>query len=208
MTSLLLLSLVVLAADVPHWEQSAEVDGIKIFARQRPDAEVREMKAVSLLDATPYEIWGAIRDYDNYTKTMPYTVEAKVLSREQGGKLIYFYSRLDMPLVSSRDYIIKIVDESAWKDGVGFLKASWTAANDKDALMPLKEGVVRVRINDGYWLLEPWKDGKKTLATYYLYTSPGGSIPSWIANKANGIAVPKVFLAIMKIVAGRQKAGK
>ena len=208
MTSLLLLSLVVLAAAEPHWEQSADVDGIKIFARQRPDAEVREMKAISLVDATPHEIWDAIRDYDNYTKTMPYTVEAKVLSKEQGGKLIYFYSRLDMPLVSSRDYIIKIVDESAWKDGMGFLKVSWTAANDKDALVPLKEGVVRVRINDGYWLLEPREDGKKTLATYYLYTSPGGSIPNWIADKANGIAVPKVILAIKKIVAERQRAGK
>ena len=114
---------------------------MKIFARQRPDTDVRELKAISLLDATAYKIGGAIRDYGNYTKTMPYTVEAKVLSRERGGKLIYFYSRLDMPLVSSRDYIIKIVDESAWKDGMGFLKASWTAVNDKDSLVPLKEFV-------------------------------------------------------------------
>jgi len=209
MTSLLLLSLLALASDEPRWERSAQDDGIMIYSRQRPDAEVREIKAMGLVDATPHEIWTAIRDYDNYTKTMPYTVEAKVLSKEQGDRLIYFYSRLDTPLVSSRDYIIKIVDESVWKDGKGFLKVSWTAANDKDALVPLKKDIVRVRINDGYWLLEPRENGKKTFATYYVYTSPGGSIPNWIANKANGIAVPKVFQAIKEVVAAeRKKAGK
>ena len=75
--------------------------------------------------------------------------------------------------------------------------------------LPLKKDIVRVRINDGYWLLEPRENGKKTFATYYVYTSPGGSIPSWIANKANDIAVPKVFQAIKEAVAAeRKKAGK
>ncbi len=208
MASLLLLSLVFLAANELHWELAADVDSIKIFARQHPGAEVREVKAFSLVDATPHEIWGVIRDYDNYAKTMPYTVEAKVLSKNQGGKLIYLYSRLEMPLVNSRDYIIEIADESAWKDGAGFLKISWTAANGMDALMPLQGSTVRVRINEGYWLLEPREDGRKTLATYYVYTSPGGSIPSWIANKANSIAVPKVFQAIKEAVAARKKTSK
>ncbi len=208
MTSLLLLSLLVFAADAPRWELSANVDGIQVFARQRPGTEVREIKAISLMEATPHEIWRVIRDYDNYTKTMPYTVESKVLLKEQGGKLIYFYSRLDMPLVNSRDYIIRIVDESVWRDGAGYLKLSWMAATGKDALAPLKKDIVRVRIDDGYWLLESRADGRKTLATYYIYTSPGGAIPDWIANKANGIAVPKVFQAIKEAVAERNKAGK
>jgi KaiC/GvpD/RAD55 family RecA-like ATPase len=89
MTNLLLLSLLVLAADVPRWELAAEADGIQVFARQRPGVEVRELKAISLMDATPHEIRGVIRDYGNNTKAIPYTVEAKELSKEQGGKLIY-----------------------------------------------------------------------------------------------------------------------
>jgi hypothetical protein len=133
---------------------------------------------------------------------MPYTVEAKTLSRTEGDKLMMVYNRLETPLVASRDYIIACKDESDWKEGKGFLKVTWTAAGKElDAQMPEKKDVVRVRINDGYWLLEPREDGKKTFATYYVYTSPGGSIPAFAINMANGMAVPKVFDSIRKVLA-------
>jgi hypothetical protein len=137
---------------------------------------------------------------------MPYVVEAKVLKRAEGDKEVLLYSRLDMPLVSGRDYIIKLVDESDWKDGKGSLKVSWSAVDDQDDLAPVKAGIVRIRVNDGYWILEPREGGTKTFATYYVYTSPGGSIPDWIANKANGVAVPKVFDAIKKAVKKQRQA--
>jgi len=128
------------------------------------------------------------------------------LSREPDDKVIYFYSKLNTPLVDRRDYIIRLVDESEWKEGKGFLKVAWTVVNDKDDLVPVKADVVRIRVNNGHWLLEPREDGKKTFITYYLYTAPGGSIPTFIANKGNTIAMPKVFEAVRKsVLAGRQK---
>jgi hypothetical protein len=61
--------------------------------------------------------------------------------------------------------------------------------------------VVRVRVNDGYWLLEPREAGRKTQATYYVYTAPGGAVPPFAANAANRVAVPRVFEAIRKAAA-------
>ena len=52
------------------------------------------------------------------------------------------------------------------------------------------------------------KDGKKTFATYYVYTVPGGSIPVFIINQANGMAVPKVFDSIKKVVIDKRAAKK
>ena len=208
MTSLLLIPLMLLSADEPRWELSAEDTGVKIYGRKHGDSEIREMKAMGLIDATPQEIWSAVRDLEHYTKTMPYMEEAKVLSREPEDKVILFYSKINTPLVDRRDYIIRLVDESDWKDGNGFRKVSWTVVNDKDDLVPVKKDVVRVRVNDGYWLLEPREEGKKTFVTYYIYTSPGGSIPNFIANKGNSIAVPKVFDAIRKTVANERAAAK
>lgn len=201
MTHLALVALILLGADEPEWKLSAERDGVKIYGRAREGSAVREMRAVGVLDAKPEAVWKVLRDLDSYTTTMPYTEVAKVLSRTEGDKEVLFYSRLNTPLVSRRDYIIKLVDQSDWKEGKGFLKVSWSAVNDKDELMPTPDNVVRVRVNDGYWLLEPRDGGAKTYATYYVYTSPGGSIPNWIANKANGIAVPKVFESIKKALA-------
>ena len=55
-----------------------------------------------------------------------------------------------------------------------------------------------VGVNEGSWTLEALDGGRRTRATYYLYTDPGGSIPKWIANKANTMALPDLFEAIRK----------
>lgn len=187
----------------PGWEIAAKEDGVTVMSREKPGSPVREMKAVGLIDGSPQEVWAVVRDYPNYTTLMPYTAEAKVLSVEEGGKITLFYSLLNLPLVDKRDYVIRLLDESDWKDGKGFLKVTWKAEAGGPAE---RDGVVRVKVNDGSWLLEPREDGKKTFVTYYIYTDPGGAIPKWIANKANGTAVPNVFLAIRKAV-GQRLAG-
>lgn len=203
MFQLALVPLLLLSAD-PKWEVAAETDGVKVYRRDKPGSDVKEMKANGTIDAPPKTVWDIIRNLEAYPKTMPYTEEAKVISRSEGDKEISFYSRIKAPMVDQRDYVIVLKDESTMKDdGTGAYKVSWTTASPEkaDAAVPLKKDVVRVRINDGYWLLEGADGGKKTNATYYLYTSPGGSVPTFIVNAANGTAVPDVFKAIRKAAA-------
>ncbi len=207
MTAFALVALSLIAADEPKWELAAEDDGIKIYSRERAGEDVKEMKAQGLMDATPQEVWKAIRDYKHYTKTMPYVQECKILASEDNGKNMWVYTRLDLPMVSMRDYVLKIVDES--DPATGVLKVTWSEWTVDDAKnVPLKEDVVRLKINDGYWTLQPWEGGKKTYATYYVHTDPGGSLPKWIANKANSTAVPNVFQSIKKAVAEDRAAAK
>lgn len=201
-----LVAVILLAADAgpeAPWLQAARVEGITVFSRERPDSKVSELKAVGTIDAPPLAVWAVLRDYENYAKTMPYTETSTVLSREEGGKVVYFHSVVNPPLVDRRDYVIKLVDVSDWKDGKGFLKVTWSLAPSGP---PASGGVIRVRSNDGYWLLEPRDRGTKTFATYYLFTDPGGSIPKWVANRANGSAVPDLFKQIRKLVASRTPA--
>lgn len=201
MTALHALTLTILLAEPSSqqkWEVAAREDGVTVYARERKDTGVQEMKATGLINAPPEKVWKAIRDYDNYTKTMPYTEVSKIVSREQGDKVLYVYSVINAPFVDKRDYVIKLTDESKWQDGKGYLKVTWTEANDRAPKK--KDDVVRVKINDGYWLLEPREEGKKTFATYYVYTDPGGSMPRWLVNKANSSAVPDVFEHVKKAV--------
>ncbi len=206
MTILHALSLVVLMADDPEkgWKEAAQEDGITVYRRERAGTSIAELKAVGLIDGPPIEVWKTVRDYANYAKTMAYTEEAKVLSSEGGDKVIVFYSVVNAPLVDRRDYCIRLVDETDWKSPNPTLLVTWKAA---EKCVPEKDGLVRVKYNDGYWKLEPRENGTKTMATYYLFTDPGGSIPNWIANKANGTAVPNVFAKIRKTVSEKQ-AGK
>ena len=82
-----------------------------------------------------------------------------MIAMEEGGKVVHVYCVINAPLVSRRDYTLRIVDESQWKDGKGFLKTRWTLSTKGPAPNP---GIVRVTVNDGSCLLEPVENGTKT----------------------------------------------
>ncbi len=198
--SLALPLLAVLAAgpdDPKGFKQTARTDGVIVMARQEPGSDVAEVKASGMIDAEPLAVWKVIRNYNGYKDTMPYTPESTVLKETGGGKEIWFYSVVSAPLVSKRDYVIKLTDNSRWMDGNGYLRVDWKVV---DGFRPPRDGYVRLKLNTGFWKLEPREGGKKTFATYYVHTNPGGSLPSFIANQANNTAVPDVFRAVRKHV--------
>lgn len=180
-----------------QWKVKTKKSIVTVYARNKKGSPIQEYKSVGIIPAAPEAVFRVLTDFNHYKETMPYTEESKILSTEQNGKVIYFYSLLNAPLVSKRDYIIRVVlDKSNWKDGKGFLKTSWT--NAKTDLGP-KKGVVRVKVNQGSWILEPWENNTKTRATYYLYTDPGGSLPSFVVNRVNSSAIPDIFRTLAKL---------
>src|SRR5205823_6380736 len=99
-------------------------------------------------------------------------------------------------VVSDRDYTVRVKYENKPFPAGGTAYCNrWEAAND---LGPAeKKGVARVKITEGYWLLEP-APGGKTRATYSIYSDSGGSIPAMLLNAANKTAIPKLFDAVRK----------
>ena len=73
----------------------------------------------------------------------------------------------------------------------------WSPANELGP--PEKKGVVRVKVCQGKWLLEP-EGITKTRATYSIYTDTGGFIPSLIANHVSLTGIKRLFAAIRKQV--------
>lgn len=180
------------------WEVKAESKGVVVHARARPGSDIKELKTVGEIDSPPPAVFRVLTDFAAYKDTMPYTEKSEILATEEvgGKKAWHFYSLINAPLASRRDYTIRVADESDWQDGKGFMKTHWDVSDKGPAP---KDGVVRVKINQGSWLLEPIDGGKKTKATYLLFTDPGGSLPTWIANKANSSALPDIFVAIRKL---------
>jgi hypothetical protein len=200
-SSVLALSVAAAAPSGDGWEVAARNERVTVYARQRPDTGLQEMQAEGLFDAPPAEVWRALRDYDHHPQTMPYVEVARVLHREPGDKVWYVYNVLNLPLVSRRDYVLRVVDESAWKDGQGYFKITWRTANGRAPGKPGK--AVRIEVNDGFWLLQPAEGGTSTRAVYYIHTDPGGALPKWILNRANGTAIPDVWEAVRRAAKGR-----
>jgi hypothetical protein len=183
-------------AEEGSWRKVSQADGIAVLSRQQPGSPVAEMKALGEIDAPPHEVYRVLRDYPNYNKTMPHTEESRVLATSEEGRVVDFYSVVAAPVVDKRDYVIRTRDESDWREGQGYLKVTWKEL--EEGAPPVKPGVVRVKRNEGYWVLEPREGGKKTFATYYLYTDPGGALPSWVVNMANRNTVPEVFKTLRR----------
>jgi hypothetical protein len=167
--------------------------GLAVYTREKPGADVREVKATGQVDAPPAKVFEVVTDYEHQVGNMPYVQDQAVFSRTDGE--VVFWAVADFPLVSRRDWIVKSRLEKALPGGV--YRAAWEPTQVAN-VPPPEDGVVRLKVNSGSWTLAPLDGGKRTLATYQLLTDPGGSIPKFIANKANTTALPELFARVRK----------
>ena len=172
-----------------------------LATREKEGTPIKEVKAVGDVDAPPARVFEVVTNYEHQAGNMPYVKDQKVFSRTDNE--VIFWTVADFPMVSMRDWVLKAVFEKNF-DG-GKYRASWSPTESKEAPPPA-DGVVRLTVNTGSWTMEPLDGGKRTRATYALFTDPGGSIPSFIANKANTTALPDLFAAVRKLSAA--PAGK
>lgn len=192
-------------ADEPRWERkefdcrrpaSCEGEsccdyGLAVYTREKPGLDVREVKAVGQVDAPPARVFAVVTDYEHQVGNMPYVEKARVFSRTT--LAVVFWAQANFPLVSRRDWVLRTRLQPDLPGGI--YRASWEPAQVPQAPPPA-DGVVRLRVNSGSWTLSPLDGGKRTLAIYQLLTDPAGSIPAFIANRANTTALPELFARV------------
>jgi hypothetical protein len=173
------------------WKLAARDKDVEIYSRPHPGTPHKEFKAVGPIDAPTRAVSAVIDDFENYPKFMPSTAECRLIKRD--GDAIIGYQRLSPKICADRDYTLRVWKKS-WPVADGSVYTSqWSPANELGP--PEKKGVVRVKICEGKWLLEP--DGPaKTSATYSIYTDSGGFLPSFIANRVSLTGIRRLFAAI------------
>ena len=171
------------------WVKVNEQKDLVIWNRDVPGSSVRELRAEAYVDFPVDKVWEVIDDIEKYTEFMPYIEQIKVV--ERAPDKVVAYHRFDAPLVAERDYTLTILSEMDVEKKI--YRRTWSATNDKGPKSV--SGIVRVDICDGSWMLTA--DGpNRTRLVYFLHTNPGGSVPMWIANKANSVSLPDLFTAI------------
>jgi hypothetical protein len=177
------------------WELTVRDKDVEIYSRPHSGSPLKEFKAVGPIDAPAHAVCAVIDDFQNYPKFMPSVTECRLIRRD--GDSIVGYQRLSPKVCADRDYTLRVWKES-WRgpDGLVFM-SHWLPANELGP--PEKKGVVRVKICEGKWLLEP-EGITRTRATYSIYTDTGGVIPSFIANRVSLTGIRRLFAAIRKQV--------
>jgi len=184
-----------------EWKLVSDKDGVALYRRQRPRSY--ESKAIGEIAASTDLVHAVLDDVESYTTFMPYTAECRVLKREADS--VVAYQRLSVPLVSDRDYTVRVRKSSKKvEQGTRYL-SEWET--DNAAGPPEKRGVIRVTLCEGSWLLEP-TGPNTTRATYTIYTDSGGLIPSFIKNSGSQVGIRKLFVALRKQVRDPKYAKK
>ena len=177
------------------WRFVKDSSGVSLYSRTRAGTGLKEFRAVGEIDAPTRAVHNVIDDIDGYPSFMPYTMECRLIKRD--GDSFLTYQRLSPKIVGDRDFTLRIRKKS-WpgQDGLVYLN-EWEPANEFGPSE--KPGVLRVKRNEGSWLLEP-AGATKTRATYFIYTDSGGKLPAFLANVASEIGIKKVFAAVRKQV--------
>ena len=177
------------------WKLVVHDKDLEIYSRPRPGSPHKEFKAVGPIDAPTRAACAVIDDFENYPKFMPFTTECRLL--KQDGDTMIGYQRLSPKICADRDYTLRVSKKSSpIPDGVVYT-SRWSPANELGP--PEKKGVVRVKVCEGSWRLEP-QGPAKTLATYSIYTDSGGSLPAFIDNRVSLTGIRKLFAAVRKQV--------
>jgi hypothetical protein len=177
------------------WKLTSDAKDVVIYSRQHADSNLKEFKAIGFIDAPASAVHAVIDDFENYPKFMPYTLECRLIKRE--GDSVIGYQRLSPKIIEDRDYTLR-VSKKSWSGPKGLTYLSqWQTANELGP--PEQKGVVRLKVCNGTWLLEP--DGPaRTRATYSIYSETGGFIPPFIANHASLTGINKLYAAIRQQV--------
>jgi hypothetical protein len=178
-----------------EWKSISKSDNVEIYRRFYPGPANYESKAVGDIAAPVATIHAVIEDLESHAKFMPYLAECRVLKRD--GDSTLSYQRISAPLVSDRDYTVRIRTTSKKTEAGTSYLIKWETDNALGP--PEKRGVLRVQICQGSWLLEP-AGPELTRATYTILTDSGGALPTFIKQTGSQMGIRKMFAAIRKQV--------
>lgn len=165
-----------------------EDKGVKVYRRDKRRGI--ELAAEGNLPASPERVRKVLTDYPNHKKWQKHLKENRIISRSEGGLIVY--QRLDLPVLDDRDFTLDV----AWGSESDVHWMRFTTANDRGPA-PVK-GVVRVTQHEGGWRLEPIKGGKGTHAVYRFYLDLAGSFPAWMGKGQATSDLPELFANITK----------
>ena len=162
-------------AQADGWKVAKDEDGIKVSLNDVSGSQYKAYQGVTTIKASVARLRGLQEDVAGACAWVHECKSQKILKRE--GDKTWTYTQFNTPWpVTPRDSVLEITtvegaDGSLTRNLLGQPK-----------YIPEEKGFVRVAQVEGFWKLVP-KGANETEVTYQVHTEPGGSVPSWLANK-------------------------
>ncbi|MBJ2178911.1 Uncharacterized protein PA1579 [Pseudomonas veronii 1YdBTEX2] len=162
-------------AQAEDWQVAKDEDGIKVLLSEVAGSKYKAYRGVTVIKAPVAKIEALQEDAVGACAWIHDCKSQKLLKQE--GVKSWTYTQFKAPFpVTDRDSILEITTAKAADGSVT------RTLLEVPTYQPEVKGYVRVAQVDGYWKLVP-KGANETEVTYQVHTEPGGSVPSWLANK-------------------------
>ncbi|MDO7900567.1 START domain-containing protein [Pseudomonas sp. K13] len=166
--------LLVPVAWAENWQVAKNEEGIQVSLSEVAGSKYKAYRGVTVIKAPLAKIKALQEDVASSCAWVHECKSQKLLKHE--GDQSWTYTQFNTPWpVTPRDSILHVttVQEA---DGSLMRKLE-----GEPKYLPEEKGFVRVAQVEGFWKLVP--KGDSTEVTYQVHTEPGGSVPSWLANK-------------------------
>ncbi|WP_295792464.1 START domain-containing protein [Mucilaginibacter sp.] len=158
------------------WKLKSENDGIKVYTSNVTGSKFKAIKVECELNATSSQLVKVLLDVKNCPEWLYHTKLCTLVKQVSPGEL-YYYSEINIPWpVQNRDFVAHLTVSQNPETKV--ITIDGPAVN---GMVPVKDGIVRVRSSKGLWVITPLK--KNFLKVVYtLQLDPGGNLPAWLVN--------------------------
>jgi hypothetical protein len=178
------------------FERIHKSHGVTVYSHNK--SKVLHFAAEATFAAPPAEVQQVLLAYERQAGQIGRLSEVRVLKRNRGSLMVYL--RLNMPVISDRDYTLRV----RWRQRDDIRWITFRASRQGP---PPRKGVVRMTHNQGSWQLRPIRGGRGTFARYQLQMDIAGWIPTWLVRRSAGKALPEVFVQFRRMLAAQGSKG-
>ena len=176
-----------------EWEFKKETNGIKVYTRNIPDANLKGLKIIMEVDISVNAIMALLMNTASYPEWVyKCSVSGPVEIKSVLNTVDYYQIDFPWPF-SDRDLYTNTITSVDPETGV-ITSTSTGMAN----YGPERSGFVRVPTHFNQWIITPLSPSKTHLK-YFLQSTPGGSIPDWLVNLAADQGPMRSMQAFLKL---------
>jgi len=170
-----LLGSVHVSAQAESWVVAKDEEGVKVSLSEVAGSKYKAYRGETVIKASVAKLRAMQEDVAGAC-TWIHECKAQKLLKHQGDQT-WTYTQFNTPWpVTPRDSVLHITTVDGSDGSVTRNLAG--AAN----YVPEEKGFVRVAQVEGFWKMVP-QGANQTQVIYQVHTEPGGSVPSWLANK-------------------------
>jgi hypothetical protein len=165
-----------LTAQSGEWKLEQDNDGLKVYLRDAANSDVKEVKIVTVFDASISTIISVLKDIPAYSDWIYKCENARRLEASTDRSSLY-YCEVDFPWpMSNRDFIAK---SKLWQDAA--TKRVYIDVKGLPDYMPQQDEKVRIEDLEIHYEFIPLSNGQVKMI-YRLHSDPAGDIPTWLVN--------------------------